>query len=129
MFKKMIIVVMAIIVVMSTVACTSADAAGITPETVPGIIGLEHIGPVMELNERYINGEFEDDYRIDMVNGEGYWVVYLEGESDAYWNQAALGIYDHMPNEEEINILWNNRVVYDVIDEAIEEFENQKERP
>lgn len=129
MFKKMIIVVMAMVVAMSSIACTSVNAAGITPETIPGIVGVEHIESVMESVNRYYDEGIDPDYTVEMFNIEGYWVVYLEGEADAYWNQAAAGFYDHMPTEEEIDFLWTNRVDYDVIDEAMEEFENQKEQP
>lgn len=127
MFKKMIIVIMAMVMAMSMIACTGADAAEVTPETMPGIIGLEYLEMFIDLNERYNNGEFEDDYVITMTEVDGYWYVGLEGESDAYWNQGAMGIYDHMPNEDEIKTLWNNRVDCDVISDTIEEFETHGE--
>ena len=129
MFKKMIIVIMAMVMAMSMIACAKADAAEVIPETMPGIIGVEHMDEMIEMDKRYDNGETIYHYTITMINSEGYWVVFLEGETDAYWNQGAMGIYEHMPTEDEIKTLWNNRVDCDVITDTIEEFETQKERP
>ena len=123
MFKKMIIMVMAMamIVAMSTVECKSADAVSNAPEVVPGIVGVEHIDAAVELDNRMDNGELEFDYTINMAYAEGLWFVYIEGYADEYWGQDAAGIYDHVPTEEEIDYLWSMRIDYEVLDEKMEE--------
>ena len=121
MFKKMIIMVMVVIVAMSTVACTSVDAVSNTPETVPGFVGYEHVDRFIDADNRYNNGEDVYDYVITMVEIDDFWYVHLEGITDAYWDQAAVGIYDHAPTEEEIDFLWTNRIDYDVLNDKLEE--------
>lgn len=121
MFKKMIIMVMVAIVALSAVACTSVDAASITPETVPGIVGYEHIDRFVDTLTRFNSGEDVYDYTVEMLECDGFWYVGLAGETEAYRDQAAVGIYDHAPTEEEINFLWTNRVSQDVLMNAFEE--------
>ena len=121
MFKKMIIMVMAMIVAMSTVACKSSDAVSNAPEVIPGIVGVEHIEAAVELDNRMDNGEFEYDYTINMAYAEGLWIVYIEGYADAYWGQDAAGIYDHFPTNDEIDYLWSMRIDYDVLSDTMEE--------
>ena len=120
MFKKMIIMVMVVIVAMSAVACTSVNAVGNTPETVPGIVGYEHVDHFIDADNRYNNGEDVYDYLITMAEVDGFWLVQLEGDTDAYWDQSAIGMYDHMPTEEEIDFLWANRIDCDVLSDMIE---------
>ena len=122
MFKKMIVMVMVVIVALSTVACMSVDAVESTPETVPGIVGYEHIDRFIDAANRDANGEEVYDYTIEMIRcDDGFWYVSLTGETDAYWDQVAIGLYDHAPTEEEIDYLWSVRVNEDMLYDKLEE--------
>lgn len=108
--KKIIAIILGVIMAISLAACNSQTEA--SEVHCPGLIGLEHLDAVKGLNDRHAAGEIKMDYEIKMGQCEGYWVVYLEGEvgEDTY---AAGGFYNHMPSDEELDILWNNKVPYD----------------
>ena len=118
MFKKFMSIVMVLVV--SIVCAVSVSAACVSEDGRPDIIGVEHFDKVMELNDAYYDGEFELVYETRMVHIEGYWFVYLEGK-DGMENYAALGIYTEMPTEEDIDILWTNRMTCDELSVRMEE--------
>ncbi len=123
MFKKIISTMLALVVVIGGAIGASAVCA--SEESRPGIIGLEYLDAIIELDELYQNDEFELQYRIEMDHVEDYWMVSLEGESvEGY---TAIGFYDHYPTEEELDILWANRLTEDELDILIEELNSQEE--
>lgn len=79
----------------------------------PSIIGTEHIDKVIDPETRWSGGDNGIVYSIEMIEVNGYWVVYLKGESDEFYGYAAYGIYENMPSEEEIDILWTHRMPKD----------------
>jgi hypothetical protein len=119
--KKFIVMMMVVIVVIGTI--TIGAYADTKPQVnVPGIVGAEHLETILDLEDRWFNGEFELDYMIEIVRVDGYWVVTLEGDADAYWDQMAIGIYTHAPTEEDIDFLWTTRVNMDTINDTIENY-------
>lgn len=126
MFKKMFTMIMVMAMMVGIVA-VPANAVVLSEEGRADFVGMEYFEAVYELNKRHENGEFEIDYELQMVHVEDYWVVNLEGEADAYWGYSAMGIYDHMPTEEEIDILWANRMTDDEFIELFEKYETQYE--
>lgn len=115
--KKIIAIMLMVIIAVCCVACTPATKAA--EITVPGVIGLNHLDTVKDLNDRYATGEINLEYEIRMGQLEGYWTVYLEGEV-AGETYAAGGFYDHVPSMEEIDILWTVRIPCDQFESLIE---------
>ena len=120
MFKKIITMMMVMVMVISSAA--AANAMCVSEEGRPGIVGMEHIEAIIDIDTRYNNDEIEIDYRIEMAHAEGYWVVVLTGEADEYYGYSALGFYDHMPNEEEIDVLWANRMLGEEFEGLLDEY-------
>lgn len=117
MFKKFTAIAMTLVIMLGCAIGVSALCA--SEEDRPGIVGAELVDIIMELEDSYWNDEIEIPYEARMICVEGYWVVYLEGyDVDDYY---AAGFYDHMPNEEEIKILWANRMIEEEFDIACEE--------
>lgn len=106
--KKIIAILLVLIMAISCTACGS-KAESAKDIHCPGFIGLEHLDVIKELDNRIETGELQQPYTIEMGQVEGYWAVYLtcELEDDTY---EAVGLYDHMPTQEEFDILWENRV-------------------
>jgi hypothetical protein len=125
--KTIIAIVMAIMTVIGLCGCMIASAAAEPKQELPGIVGVEYLKDVDRLEKLYEEEGREVDYMIQMVHVEDYWVVYMEGEADAYWGQDALGIYDHVPTSEEIDYLWTKRIDYDVLNDLVEEHTTQEE--
>lgn len=105
--KKIIAIMLVIMIAVCCAACApNTEASEIN---CPGLIGLNYLNDVKDLNDRYEAGVVKTEYKITMGQIEDYWIVYLDGEvnGDAY---AAGGFYKHMPSKEELDILWTNKV-------------------
>lgn len=117
MFKKIISTMLALMVVIGGAVNVSAVCAS-EEDRPAGIIGTEHNEAIKELGESWDNDELEIPYSIEMVHAGDYWVVALTGETvEGY---QAAGFYDHYPTEEEIEILWANRVSDDELNDLFE---------
>lgn len=113
MFKKIIAFAIAMMVI--TTGAVNANALCGSEDDRPGIIGAEYADIIAEIDERV-----DVAYEICMGRAEGYWVVLIEGQND-YSDYIALGMYDHMPNAEEIEILWANRMLEDEMEVLIDQ--------
>ena len=120
MFKRIITMIM--VMVMIGAFAMSASAVCLSEDGRPGIVGMEYLDDIMYLNELYVNEDLEVDYRVEMVPVENYWMVVLEGEADEYVGLMAMGIYDHMPTEDEIDVLWANRMTEDEFNNLMEQY-------
>lgn len=121
MLKKIIVTTLVVIVMVSTLVIP-ANALTMTEDDRPvGIIGIDLM---MKYYEEYgDNSEKEEpvaDYEITMAHADGLWVVALEGKAD-FEDYMAVGCYDHYPSEEEIDVLWANRLTSDEVTEMIDE--------
>ncbi len=121
MLKKIIVTTLVVIVMVSTLVIP-ANALTMTEDDRPvGIIGIDLL---MKYYEEYgDNSEKEEpvpDYEIRMANVNDLWTVVLEGKAD-FEDYMAVGCYDHYPSEEEINVLWANRLTSDEVYEMIDE--------
>lgn len=118
MFKKVNIVT--VVMVMAICGTIGVSALCMSEDGRPGIVGVEHIDTILEIEERWNTDDRDVDYEITMTQVEGYWIVLMEGFADAYYGYSALGIYDHVPTGKEIDILWANRMLddelYDLMD-------------
>lgn len=121
MFKRMFTMIMVMAMIIGTFA-VSAGAVCQSEDGRPDIIGMEHYEAVAALDELYMEEGREVDYEITMIHVEEYWIVTLEGWADEYYDYEAYGIYDHMPTEEEIDILWANRMTGDEYDNLCEKY-------
>ena len=121
MLKKIIVTTLVVIVMVSTLVIP-ANALTMTEDDRPvGIIGIDLL---TKYYEKYSNSEEEvpvPDYEISMAYADGLWVAVLEGKAD-FEDYMAAGFYDHYPSEEEINILWTNRLTSDEVNEMMDEF-------
>lgn len=120
MFKKIISIAMALVMIIG--GAVSASALCVSEEGRPGIIGMEYVEAVKKLNDAWNEdtGEVVIPYTIEMVHVEGYWMAVLTG-CDVDEDYMAVGFYDHAPTEEEFKILWANRMTEDEIDILMEE--------
>lgn len=120
MLKKIIVTTLVVIVMVSALVIP-ANALTMTEDDRPvGIIGIDLL---MKYYEEYSNSEKEEpvpDYEIRMAKADGLWAVVLEGEED-FEGYMACGCYDHYPTEEEINVLWANRLTEDEVTEMLDE--------
>lgn len=116
MFKKIISAMLALVVVIG--GAVSVSAACASEDGRPGIIGLEHLEAIKKVDELHENNEIEIPYVVTMGHADRYWVVTLEGVDAVGY--SAVGLYDHYPTEEELNILWANRLTDDEIDSLLE---------
>lgn len=120
MLKKIIVTTLVVIVMVSTLVIP-ANALTMTEDDRPvGIIGIDLM---MKYYEEYGNSEKEEpvpDYEIRMATADSLWTVVLEGKAD-FEDYMAVGCYDHYPSEEEINVLWANRLTSDEVYEMIDE--------
>ena len=120
MLKKIIVTTLVVIVMVSTLVIP-ANALTMTEDDRPvGIIGIDLM---KKYYEEYGDSEKEEpvpDYEIRMANADGLWVVVLEGKAD-FEDYMAACCYDHYPSEEEINVLWANRVTSDEVTGMIDE--------
>ena len=121
MFKRIITMIMVVTMIIGTFAI-NAGAVCQSEDARPDIIGMEHYDIVKEMLERYENENRDPDYEITMFHVEGYWIVTLEGWADEYLDYEAYGIYDHNPTEEEIDILWANRMTDEEYDNLCEKY-------
>ena len=121
MFKRMFTMIVVVVMTMSSFALT-ANAACQPEITQPDFIGMEHLDAVMELDERWRNDEIEPDYHVEMSTMGGYWVVYMYGEAEAYDGYYAMGLYDHTPTDEEMDVLWASRMLEEDFDELLEKY-------
>ena len=121
MLKKIIVTTLVVIVMVSMLVIP-ANALTMTEDDRPvGIIGIDLL---RKYYEKYGNSEEEvpdPDYEISMAYADGLWVAVLEGKAD-FEDYMAAGFYDHYPSEEEINILWTNRLTSDEVNEMMDEF-------
>lgn len=119
--KKIIAMIMVMCVFIGTCAM-SVDALCTSEANRPDIVGMEHFEAIKALNDRYNDEDIEVPYTIEMVHVEGYWCVVIEGEADEFSDYVAYGMYDHMPTEEEIDILWANRMLEDEMADLLERY-------
>lgn len=117
---KKLVTIMVMMITM-IIGAASVNAVCLTEDSRPGIIGTEYIETVNEINELVNNHEIELPYQIEMAHADGYWAVYLDGQYQ-YEGYDALGFYDHMPNEEDIEILWANRMTEDELRDLCEQY-------
>lgn len=104
------VLVMIMVVVIGTCTVTAKTVCQPVEVTEPEIIGMEHYDALMEVDNRMKNGDYEVPYEVAMRPADGYWMVAIKGvaaEFDGYW---AVGFYDHIPTEAEIEVLWANRM-------------------
>lgn len=120
MFKKVIVVM--VVMIMAIGGAVGVNALCMSEEGRPGIVGAEHIDTILEIEERWNEDDRDVDYDITMTQAEGYWIVLMEGFADEYYGYSAMGIYDHFPAEEEINILWANRMLEDELYDLMDEY-------
>lgn len=120
MFKRIITMIM--VMAMIGAFAMSASAVCMSENGRPGVIGMEYLDDILYLNDLYLNEEIEIGYTIEMVHVEDYWMVLLEGDADEYEGLSAMGIYDHMPTEDEIDILWANRMTDDEFNDLMEQY-------
>ena len=120
MLKKIIVTTLVVIVMVSALVIP-ANALTMAEDDRPvGIIGIDLM---KKYYEEYGNSEKEapvPNYEIRMANIDDLWVVVLKGEED-FEGYMAVGCYNHYPSEEEINVLWINRLTEDEITEMIDE--------
>lgn len=114
MFKKLMVIVLAM--VMITACGIPAYATCMSETDRPTIIGTELIDRVNELDAEGVLC----DYDIYMGRYDDLWVVGLEG-TNMYTGWAAMGFYDHMPDENEIDVLWANRMPVDTLNDLVNE--------
>lgn len=114
--KKIIAIMLVLVMAISCTACGSAAKA--SDVHCPGFIGLEHLDTITELNNRFDAGELNPEYTVEMGQLEGYWAVYITGQGE-YEEYEAAGFYDHMPSEEELDILWANRVPWNQLSDLM----------
>lgn len=107
--KKVITIIMLLVVMFSCVACSEKQAAEPNTMVLPGIVGTEHLDKLKELDKLYDSGEFDYGFVVELRQFEGYWLVYVYGPAGEK-TMSAFGVYDHMPSQEEIDILWSERV-------------------
>lgn len=119
MFKKIISTVLALVVVIGGTVNVSATCT--TEDERSGIIGLEHLEAIKKLDEAWENDELEIPYQVTMGHAGEYWVVYLEGIN--FEDYTAVGLYDHCPTEDELTVLWANRLTDDEMDALLEELD------
>lgn len=122
MFKRMFIMIMVMAMIFGIFALP-ANAVVQSESGRPDIIGMEHYDEIIALQELYEEEGREYDYDITMIHVEEYWIVTLDGWADEYYGYGAYGIYDHYPTEEEIDILWANRMTDEEFDNLIEKYE------
>ena len=118
MFKRMTTLIIVVMVVMSLTI--SADAVCASESGRPDIIGMEHFDAIKEIADR--EDDYEYTYEVNMGRVEDYWLFYLEGYADGFEDYVAFGIYDHTPTEEELDILWANRMLEDEMNELMEKY-------
>ena len=118
MLKKIIVITLVVIVMVSALAMP-ANALALSESDRPiGVIGLDLF---LEMYYKYSESE-EDivtDYTIEMAKIDDKWIVSLEGEAEEFEDYCAAGCYDHYPTEEEINVLWANRVTSSELDDIM----------
>lgn len=119
MFKKIISIAMALVVIIG--GAFSASALCVSEDGRPGIVGMEHVEAVKKLNDAWNEGEVEIAYMVEMIRVEGYWVVQLTGH-DIAEDYMSVGFYDHCPTEEELDILWANRLLEDEMMTLMEQY-------
>ena len=124
--KKDIVVIVLASVCIFTVGFMAArenrvDSICMSEKGRPGIVGLELLDHVKEVDERYKNGEIETLYTIEMVRADDVWRVALTGQND-YDDYVAFGIYDHIPTEKDFMVLWANRMLDDEMDELMDNY-------
>lgn len=81
-----------------------------------GVIGLNLL---LEMYYKYSEEDVVTDYTITMGKFDGKWLVSLEGEAEEFEDYSAIGCYDHCPTEDEINVLWANRVTSSELDDIM----------
>lgn len=123
MFNAIMTKVLAVVMCLS-MCVSNAEVAVHKPA---GIIGGEYVDAIIELDERWDNDEIELEYMIEMVHVEDYWMVYLRGYSEVTEDYAAMGIYTHMPTEDDINELWRNRVLTSELNTLMNEYQDAYE--
>ena len=122
MFKRMITLIIAVMAIGSI--AINANAMCLSEDGRPDIIGMEHFDKIDEICARE---EFEIEYEINMYRAEDYWAVSITGKADGLEDYIAFGMYDHIPNEEEINTLWANRMLEDELYELAEQYASYKD--
>nr|DAO45850.1 MAG TPA: hypothetical protein [Caudoviricetes sp.] len=118
MLKKIIATIL-VVIVMASMLVIPANAIAMREDDRPiGVIGLDLL---IKLYDKYRDSEEEPtiDYEITMAIVDGHWLVQMEGR-DAFDGYCAAGCYDHYPTEEDMNILWVNRVTESELDEILD---------
>lgn len=121
MFKRMFTMIMVMAMIIGALALP-ASAVCQSEDERPDIIGMEHFDAIDKIMTLYEEEDRDYDYDITMIHVEDYWVVVLEGYADEYYDYSAYGLYDHMPTEEEIDILWANRLTDEEYDNLCEKY-------
>lgn len=119
MFKKIIAVLLVTLVVAG--GAVNASAVCQNENERPEIIGTELIDDFMKINALYESGVVEITYKVEMTCADGHWIVILTGDGE-HEGYTAVGLYDHFPSKEEMDILWANRMLNDEIDVLMEKY-------
>lgn len=109
---KKIISMLVMVIVMMTLS-VNAFAVCESENGRPEVIGLNTIDvkKIVSLSEKMYDND-EIDYEIRIISDGDIWYVFLDSEdyADEYY---AIGFYDHFPSQEEIEVLWANRMTLD----------------
>lgn len=118
MLKKIIVITLVVIVMVSALAMPANALAMSESDRPTGVIGLDLL---LEMYYKYSESEegIVTDYTIEMAKVDDKWIVSLEGEAEEFEDYCAAGFYDHYPTEEEINVLWANRVTSSELDDIM----------
>ena len=116
MLKKIIVITLVVIVMVSALAMPANALAMSESDRPTGVIGLDLL---LEMYYKYSEEDIVTDYIITMGKFDGKWLVSLEGEAEEFEDYRAVGCYDHCPTEEEINVLWANRVTSSELDDIM----------
>lgn len=108
---KKIISMLVMVIVMMTLS-VNAFAVCESENNRPEVIGLNNVDvkKIVSLREKMYDNEI--DYETRIISDGDIWYVFLDSEdyADEYY---AIGFYDHFPSQEEIEVLWANRMTFD----------------
>lgn len=108
---KKIISMLVMVIVMMTLS-VNAFAVCESENDRPEVIGLNNVDvkKIVSLREKMYDNEI--DYETRIISDGDIWYVFLDSEdyADEYY---AIGFYDHFPSQEEIEVLWANRMTFD----------------
>ena len=125
MFKKSVVIVMVVMLMVVALAAPAYAMCASEDGRPCGIVNVELAQKFQQMVNDF--NEIEDepvdvDYLGEFLTWHGYWVVALEGRG-VYEGYGALGVYEQYPTEQDLTVLWANRLTIDEIDEIVELYE------